>query len=234
VRLLPDATQSKDAKAWDAVAAQLRSMSNVSKGTDISLADFSRLQPNPLEFVQFRFSTEEINADSEPAKLSPAIDVAFVAAPQQITVASAPLCVQIADFDLDQQPDLFVLTAGKLQVFGRGTPADPKASVSKIGPWQVLAEIPVDPKLTKFVVTDLDLDVADVTSKGPLRPTPAPAANKSDVVTERKAESRSGGTKPALVTANGHSFAAKRLGWKRSEKSNLCARPTLIWKVISI
>jgi tetratricopeptide (TPR) repeat protein len=187
VRLLPDATQSKDAKAWDAVAAQLRSMSNVSKGTDISLADFSRLQPNPLEFVQFRFSTEEINADSEPAKLSPAIDVAFVAAPQQITVASAPLCVQIADFDLDQQPDLFVLTAGKLQVFGRGTPADPKASVSKIGPWQVLAEIPVDPKLTKFVVTDLDLDVADVTSKGPLRPTPAPAANKSDVVTERKA-----------------------------------------------
>jgi tetratricopeptide (TPR) repeat protein len=183
LKLLPDAIQSKDAKVWSAVSGQLHFMSNVLMAVDVYLADLSKLLPNPLDFVEFRFSDDSLNGDPEPAAPHPAIEVAFTQSVNQIELPTAPLRVQVADFDLDQRPDLYILSPGKLQIYGNAAqtnetspaadPAGSKKVPTKMLPWRILAEIPVEAQLTGFTLADLDLDSVDVKPSGPVRPEPA-------------------------------------------------------------
>ncbi|MDB5388973.1 MAG: hypothetical protein JWM11_4619 [Planctomycetaceae bacterium] len=174
VALLPEAIQSQTTKAWSAVANQTGTVCRVIMALEVYKSDLDRLQPNPLDFMSFRFSTSELNDEPEPVSPLKAIDVSFLPAAKQIVIGTAPLSIQVADFNLDHQPDLFVLSAGKLQVFGVNAPPAKETNDSNPKPelWQLLTEIAVDVKLTGFVVADLDLDAVDLAPPSPIRPVP--------------------------------------------------------------
>lgn len=187
LQLLPKAIESKDEKTWAAVANQVETMGRVMMAIEVYQSDLSRLQPNPLDFMLFQFATDELNRDQDADTPPRSIDVVYVPAAHQLDLRATPLWIQIADFDLDQRSDLFVLTEGKLQVFGHTSQQDIKSqtadSNSMGGPWTLLSEIQVDAQLTGFILADLDLDAVDVNQQGAIRPVPQPQVEK-----ERPAE----------------------------------------------
>jgi hypothetical protein len=72
---------------------------------------------------------------------------------------------------LDQHADLFVLTAGHLQVFSNA-PLDLKQPSTATRPWRVILDLAVDPGLTGCVVADLDQDVVSISPQGRIVPVP--------------------------------------------------------------
>lgn len=169
------AGQAKSKAEWMAATAPIQIIRNPLIALDQVHLDMSRLKPNELDFMQFRFQSAALaSPDVDTVEFHPEIPVSFAAFKEQLPVTEPPLDVKVADYDLDQRPDIWVLTAGKLRIFG--TPKDSAA-------WQQLAELPVAEGFNQFLPVDLDWD--DIPVGGP-RPKPelktdAKAGNGSTV-----------------------------------------------------
>lgn len=157
------AVGAKSKAEWMAATAPVQIIRNPLIALDQVHSDMSRLKPNELDFMQFRFQSAAFaSPDVDPVEFHPEIAVSFAVSKDQVPATEAPLDVKVADYDLDQRPDIWVLTAGKLRIYGTQ-----KDSAT----WRQLVELPVSDGFNQFAANDLDWD--DLPVGGP-RPQPEP------------------------------------------------------------
>lgn len=160
-------SQATTDQEWAVAMAPLQRLKNSLVSLDPVQIDMARIKPKiDLEFMQFQFrSPAMLAAEVDAVEFHPAIPVKFVPAPEQITLVAPASDIRVADYDLDQRPDVWVLASGKLQIFG--TAKDSPA-------WKLLAELPVAVGYTQFLAVDLDWDDLPV---GGLKPEPVKDTN---------------------------------------------------------
>lgn len=158
-------TQTK--AEWSAAAIPIRPLVNMLTPLDPVYMDMAKLRPNGLDFIQYRFHSRVMeSADIETAEFHPAIEVQFQPSAQQIPPGALPLDVVLADYDLDQRPDVWVLSQDTLHVYG-ATVANPA--------WLQLSELKLTPGFDHLLATDLDLDDSPVGKSAGVIPQPEPA-----------------------------------------------------------
>ncbi|MDB5337920.1 MAG: hypothetical protein JWN70_3539 [Planctomycetaceae bacterium] len=166
VQAAEKASQTQTNAEWSAAAIPIRPMINLLTPLDPVYMDMAKLRPNGLDFVQYRFTSAAMaSADIETAEFHPAIEVKFKPAAQQVPAGTPPLDTVIADYDLDQRPDIWVLTQDLLRIYG-STTATPA--------WHQLSEVKLEPGFTHLLATDLDLDDSPIGKAGGVTPQPDP------------------------------------------------------------
>lgn len=144
------AVQGNTQQDWATISMRIPPIINLMRSLDPVYHDMTRLKPNSLDFLQTQFKSAAIRSiDTDSPDSHPAIRVKFSPAPDQLPVTESPLDLKFADYNLDNRPDLWILIAGKLRIFG--TQKDSKA-------WKQLSELPVPEGFTQFLVQDLDWD----------------------------------------------------------------------------
>lgn len=154
-----------DQATWLATTAPVRPLLNVLTPLDPVYMDLSRLRPNGLEFLLYRFQSPGWEgSEIEPADFHPAIDVQFQLAEHQLPLDVKPSGITVTDYDLDQRADLWVLTPTGVLIFG---------STTAVPAWKQLAEVPLGTGFEHLLALDLDLD--DTPVGGPIAATPPPS-----------------------------------------------------------
>ncbi len=166
VQAAEKAIQTQTKAEWSAAAIPIRPMINLLTPLDPVYMDMAKLRPNGLDFVQYRFQSPDMqSADIETAEFHPAIDVKFKKATQQIRAGDHPLDTVLADYDLDQRPDVWVLDLELLRIFG---------STAENPAWHQLSEIKCSRDFWHLLATDLDLDDSPIGKAGGVLPQPDP------------------------------------------------------------
>lgn len=152
---------------WDTITTHARPVKNLILSLGPVLYDLDRLHPNSLDFIQVRFESPALNApDLDIPDLHPAIPVTFAAATEQLPLTDSPLDIKVEDYNLDERADIWVLTPGKLRIYGTS---------STSATWKLLSELPVPEGLTKLLVADLDWDNEPTIEAGTAPPAPKAA-----------------------------------------------------------
>lgn len=175
VQAAEKAVASGDNTDWLKVRAAVTPFVNLQVSLEYTQVALNQLKPGSsalniaLDFMVFGFQGAEFDPQIlEPKEEHPAISVQFPQLGTWPDLKAKPLAICVADFDLDQTPDLFVLIPQRLLVY-----RFPAATQD----WKLLYELPVEQGLSGLIVTDLDLDAFDVSNKGGAAPlTPQAAA----------------------------------------------------------
>lgn len=167
--------QARDAAAdgnWPVVLQRVRVVSNVLKPDPLAQADKLRVDRHPLAFAAADFGPAFFaRADLPPLEPAAPIPVRFAMTPDAPAISVENIAdVQLADFDLDGRPDLFVTTAGRIEVFRR----------NEAGGWRSMAAATLPQGMTNLLLADLDDDV-DANAAAPLNQSQQTSCRHADV-----------------------------------------------------
>ncbi len=175
------AVQTKTPQEWSAAAVPVRFLINSLPPLDPVFMDMGRLRPNPLDYLQHRFQSAAFNdISADTPESHPAIPVKFTPSLEQLPVTESPGDLKFGDFNLDQRPDLWLLTAGQLRIFG---------TTQGSAKWSLLSELTVPEGLTQFLAQDLDWDDFPAGSPQPQPEPTTPVASGDDKKVCQQADS---------------------------------------------
>jgi Tfp pilus assembly protein PilF len=135
---------------WPLIIRKTANIGNVVKPEPMSHIDDSRINRHLLEYVVFDFSdTFYGELELPPPPALPSIDVKFVDAGESLPDVKGVRDLELADFDLDGDVELIVLTDAGISVWERNAEAKT---------WKSIASFDLPPGMRGFVVADLDRD----------------------------------------------------------------------------
>ena len=145
---LDEAMAAANNGQWPTAQGRIRGLANVIKSETWSLNDLRRVDRDPLDYVLFNF--RELCPLNEADGETLALEVKFneLAAAEQPPPLLGVADIELADFDLDGELDLFVLRANALEVYSRGGGKE----------WRLIASATLPANCTRFLLADLDQD----------------------------------------------------------------------------
>ena len=154
---------------WPVAFGRARTLTNVIRPQEWVKSDLRRLERHSLAYMLYEFSSDlcesaagEPSGDSAPLRFS---RLAGALSPE----LPGAVDLRVGDFDLDQRPDLIVLTPEQIQVVTRGK--DDEA-------WKVGPMADVRKSMSGLIVADFDRDVP----KGARSPQPQAASTVPAVI----------------------------------------------------
>jgi hypothetical protein len=157
LKMLDQAVTAAAAKNWGVVRQNTAPLMGVVRSEEISRSDLRRVDVNPLEFVVHEFSPRFRDQHPFEMPTPPQIPIEFRIAELGETAASMTdvLDAKVADFDLNDKPDLLILRPGKLEVFEF-------AEQGRIG--SLLSSVEVPASMSHVLIADLDQDTIPKTT----------------------------------------------------------------------
>lgn len=144
-----DAVAAVEQGDWAAAERQVRALSNVLRPDPAAQSDRLAVDKHPLEYILFDFGADFYRqADLPSPEVPAAIPVTFSRHP--LPPLSATRQMLLAEFDLDDQPDLLWLGEKRIECFGRK---------AETGSWQRLTGIDLPGEMQGLLAADLDDDV---------------------------------------------------------------------------
>jgi hypothetical protein len=139
---------------WATVKQHAHSLKNVVLGQSWTSSDQRRIDKNDLEFVLHDFVTLRARLNGADANAEEPIAVKFAELPPPPSLQGLDGIedIELADFDLDGELDVFVLRAGAVEVYGRADASDDPNG------WKKIADCLLQQGFTRLIVADLDQD----------------------------------------------------------------------------
>jgi hypothetical protein len=146
--VIDEAAAAVEQNQWPAAQGRIRGLANVLKADTWSLNDLRRVDRDPLEYLLHDFR-EPCPAAGDGGE-TPAIEVKFneFAAPQQLPPLIGVADIELADFNLDGELDVFLLRESAVEVYSRGGGKE----------WRPVATAALPVKCARFLLADLDQD----------------------------------------------------------------------------
>lgn len=161
LKLMDEAASGIEAANLEVVSDRAGQVSRLILG--MASADLYRIRRHPLEFVLDRFSPavyEQLGADeAAPPQIAVSFSKREFALPEEVQRALKGLvALAVADFDLDGQQDVTVVTGTTVLILGRADDGEQ---------WRPLASANVPAGAVGFVVQDFDLDFDETPAADP-------------------------------------------------------------------
>ncbi|HEV3006049.1 MAG TPA: FG-GAP-like repeat-containing protein, partial [Pirellulales bacterium] len=154
VEYVGETATAAEGGVWPTVKQHARQLQNVVLAQSWTKSDQRRVDKNDLEFVLHDFVTLRARRYGAGAGDERPIAVKFEELPAPQSLPAGLLGIEdleLADFDLDGELDVFVLRESVVEVYGRA--AEPEG-------WKKIAECAVPPGFTRMLVADFDQDNA--------------------------------------------------------------------------